>query len=159
MENYKNCQTNQRKQDKKTNFEFETPFFGHIDPRLLRLLVCVSQNQVSFSVIGPLASPLMNCLTTGCFALWISCGVPWPPPARGKASRCYRPLYTPNSCHGVTHDRRHFKLMAQIDDKMIDNVRGDRIDPGRRFVVKNNPWLHAQDPGQAHALFHPAAQF
>src|SRR6266568_690817 len=56
------------------------------------------------------------------------------------------------------HYRGHLQPIAHAEDEMIDVVRHNRVQAGRRLVVENDFRLINDRPRQANALFHAARQ-
>ena len=49
-------------------------------------------------------------------------------------------------------------LLARLQDQLVDHVTHDRIETGRRFVIKHDLRVQGQGPGQSNPLFHSAGK-
>src|SRR6266568_2765704 len=56
------------------------------------------------------------------------------------------------------HYRGHLQPIAHAEDKMIDVVRHNRVQAGRRLIIENDFRLINDRPRQANALFHASRQ-
>src|ERR1043165_1072892 len=55
-------------------------------------------------------------------------------------------------------DGRHVQLRLQVDDHLVDLLRGDRVEAGGRLVVEDHLRLEHDGAGQADALAHAAGK-
>jgi len=61
--------------------------------------------------------------------------------------------------HVVGYDHTgHFQLSLQLQNEFVDNIRGDRIQAGRRLVVQNDFRIQGDRAGQGDTFFLPAGQ-
>ena len=50
------------------------------------------------------------------------------------------------------------QFVAQFNDEVVDGIRHDGINAGRRLIVENDLGVHAERPGQPDPFAHPARE-